>query len=128
MNHSILHESIYAEELFRIKQPTIVVLDQAWESIPADEMELLKKILKAVKQSIDSIQVKVQSTFDISTWKEKANRIIYFGQPLSGVVSYEVLDIDGVSIVVAECLHKLMKDDEARKKLWQALKRQFDVK
>src|SRR5260221_8351664 len=121
----VLFDSIYSEELFQVSSPPTIIIDQPWETISASERILLEKILAAIKQSLYSITVKHQTTLDLSSWVEKPQHIIYFGKPVKGIPLYEPVEANGVSIVASESLTNLSSNEEARKKLWQALKKQF---
>jgi DNA polymerase III psi subunit len=125
--HSALFDSIYKEDIYLPAQPPTIVIDQLWETIENEERVLLSKILAAVKHSLDSVTIKYQPTLDLSHWNEKPHRIIYFGKPVNGIALYDVLDTQGAAVVCSEKLKDLLKNDEAKKKLWQALKKQFTL-
>jgi DNA polymerase III psi subunit len=124
---SILFDSIFTEQLFHIPVKPTVVVNQPWEKIGNDERILLSKILGALRLSIDSVTIKYQTSLDLSSWTEKPKQLIYFGSPVKGLQQYEVIDANGVSIVTSESLNDLLQNDQARKQLWQALKKQFSV-
>ncbi len=115
----------YAENLFLISPPPIIILDQPWEAIASTDKILLAKILNAVKQTLNAVTIKHQDSLDLSHWIEKPERIIYFGNPIKGIPLYDPVDAHGTVILASERLINLSQDDEARKKLWQALKKQF---
>ena len=125
--NSALFDSIFTEELFALSPPPAIIIDQPWESVTSSERLLLEKILAAVKQSFNSISIHQQVSLDLSHWVEKPKQVIYFGKPVKGVPSYEVVEANGVAIVAADRLSDLSQNDEARKKLWQALRKQFSV-
>lgn len=125
--NSALFDSIYREDIYLPSPPPTVVIDQPWETIEKEERVLLSKILAAVKHSLDSVTIKHQPSLDLSQWIEKPRRVIYFGKPINGIALYEVLDTQGAAVVCAEKLKDLIKNDEAKKKLWQALKKQFTL-
>lgn len=122
---TVLFDSIYKEDVYSPAASPTIVIDQPWETIEKEERVLLSKILAAVKHSLDSVTIKHQPSLDLSPWKEKPRRVIYFGKPINGIALYEVLDTHGSMVVCAEKLKDLIKNDEAKKKLWQALKKQF---
>lgn len=125
--NSVLFDSLFSEQLFAVPSQPVVVVNQPWEDIGVDERALLSKILAAIKLSLDSVTIKFQSSLDISSWRQKPKRLIYFGGLVKGVPQYEVIDANGVSIVASESLEDLLKNDASRKKLWQALKAQFSL-
>lgn len=124
---SVLFESIFSEQLFAVTTPPTIVINQPWEKIGIDERNLLAKILGAIRLSLDSVTIKYQSNLDLSAWSQKPNHLIYFGEPVKGLQQYEVVEANGVSIVISESLKDLLQNDASRKKLWQALKKQFAI-
>jgi DNA polymerase III psi subunit len=125
--NSSLFDSIYSEGLFTITPSPTIILDQPWETITSVEKTLLEKILAALKQSLNSVTIHYQGSLDLSLWVEKPQRVIYFGKPTKGIPLYETVDANGVTIVASESLKDLVGNEDARKKLWQALKKQFSV-
>ncbi len=125
--HPVLSEIIFTEELFEIAPSPTIIIDQPWKKIGSDEKTLLTKILKSIGHSLDSVTVKYQPSFDLSQWPQKPQQVIYFGEPIKGISFYELVQADGVKIVAAEKLSALLQNDEAKKNLWQALKKQFAV-
>jgi hypothetical protein len=123
----ILFDSLFSEQLFAVPIQPVIIVDQPWADIGTDERMLLSKILAAVKLPLDSVTIKFQPSFDISSWLQKPKRLIYFGNLVKGIPQYEVIDANGVSIVASESLKDLLKSDASRKKLWQALKAQFSI-
>ena len=71
--------------------------------------------------------VSYQDSLDLSVWVEKPQRVIYFGKPVKGIPLYEAVEANGVTIVASQSLTDLASNEDARKKLWQALKKQFSV-
>ena len=124
---ALIFESLFSGQLFTLPVPPTIVITQPWESIGTDERVLLSKILGALKLSIDSVKIKSQPSLNISSWVEKPKHLIYFGSPVKGLVQYEVIEANGVSIVASESLKDLLQNDASRKKLWQALKTQFSI-
>ena len=123
----VVFDSLFSEQLFAVPVKPTIVVNQSWENIGTDERVLLTKILGALKLSLDSVKVISQPSLDISSWTEKPKHLIYFGPPVRGLVQYEVIEANGVSIVASEGLKDLLQNDAARKKLWQALKAQFSI-
>jgi DNA polymerase III psi subunit len=124
--NSVLHDSLFPEPLYSFETPTTVVVTQPWEKIGSEEKVLLSKILGAIKLSLDSVAIKHQNKLDLSTGI-KPKHVIYFGEPVNGLSFYEPLTANDVSVVLSESLDSLMTNDDAKKKLWQALKKQFAV-
>jgi len=125
--NSVLFESIFVEGLFAITPSPTIILDQPWGNITSGEKTLLEKILAAVKHSLNSVAIQYQDSLDLSVWIEKPQRVIYFGKPVKGIPLYEAVEANGVIIVASENLKDLSSNEDSRKKLWQALKKQFSV-
>jgi hypothetical protein len=117
-------ESTYHEELYLIQQKVTVVIPVQWIEVKDEEKVLLSKILSAVKQSLDSVVIKHQPLFDLSSWLEKPERVICFS-PAEGLPKYEVLPAQGLSVIISLPLSELITNDEAKKKLWGGLKAMF---
>jgi DNA polymerase III psi subunit len=124
---SILLETLYPEGLFAIALPPTIILGQPWEAFTSAEKTLLEKILTAIKQSLNSVTIQHQDSLDLSVWAVKPKHVIYFGKPVKGIPLYETFEANGVSIVASESLKDLSINEDSRKKLWQALKKQFSV-
>ena len=117
----------YQEEIFEFKPKPIVVINKAWEQIGEKERELLSKIISSLKISIDSITVVSQPTLNITSFKDKTGKLIYFGDLLEGVSRYVVLESEGLSFICSESLSELIDNEPARKQLWLGLRRLFSV-
>ncbi|HCW06004.1 MAG TPA: hypothetical protein DGG95_01420 [Cytophagales bacterium] len=124
---SILFESIFSEQVYTARHSATVILSQPWAEITTEEKALLSKILSAVRLSIDSVNIKQQSFFDLSVMKINSSKVIYFGNAVPGLTYYDHFQANGVSVVMSEKLSDLLINDEAKKKLWLALKKQFAV-
>jgi len=126
-------ESLYSEELYRIRAKTTIVITQPWADLPLPEKEQLLKIAEALRQkihrklSIVSLAIVSVSTLDLSTWVEKPDRLIYFGPAIKGLSTYEVIQADGIKMVLSESLADLIPNEAARTKLWQALRQLFSA-
>jgi len=123
----ILFDSLFPEGLFAISPSPIIILDQPWETITASEKILLEKILTAIKQTLNTVSIKYQDSLDLSAWAEKPSQVIYFGMPVKGIPLYETITPNGVRMIASGNLKDLSSNEDARKKLWQALKKQFSV-
>lgn len=123
----VLFESLFPEGLIIVSASPTIIFDQPWENITSAEKILLEKILTAIRQSLNTVTIRFQDSLDLSTWNQKPRHVIYFGKPVKGIPLYEAVEANGVSIVASEDLAYLSSHDEARKKLWLALKKQFSV-
>jgi len=120
-----LDQTIYTEEVYQLEPLPTVVITKPWVNITETETELLKKILTALKLSFETVTIKQQESFDLSTWVVKPRKLIYFGLVPAGIPYYQVIDVNGVSLVASESLENLLTNDPARKQLWGALKQLF---
>ena len=131
MSVNLLMDDIYTEELYQIPTPVTVVLTKAWSDISSAEKELLTKITEALRQRISpklglqSFRVVHVPAFDLSTWQEKPEKLIYLGPAIKGFSLYEVIQAGNTKIVFADSLADLIPNEANRTKLWQALKQLF---
>lgn len=117
-------EATYPEDLYLIAPKVTVVLPVPWAEVKEEEKALLSKILTAVKLSLDAVVIRQQPKFDLSTWAEKPAKVLCFA-PADGLPKFEVLPAQNTMLVVSLPLPELMTNDEAKKKLWGALRVMF---
>jgi DNA polymerase III psi subunit len=117
-------EATYLEDLYRVAPKVTVVVPVPWAEVKEEEKVLLSKILTAVKLSLDAVVIWQQPKFDLSAWAEKPAKVLCFA-PADGLPKLEVLPAQSTLVVVSLPLAELMKNDEAKKKLWGALKVMF---
>lgn len=120
-------KTIYSEELYSIQPLPTVLITKPWIELKDPEKELLTKILSALKMPFERFTIKFQPTLDLSEWKEKPEKLIYFGAIPAGIVYYEVIKVNEISMVASDSLEALLVDEPAKKKLWGALKQLFSV-
>lgn len=125
--NSVLFESIFTEQLYNSAYTATVIISNPWSAVGADERALLSKILSAVRLTIDSVIIKHQVNFDLSEMKINSSKVIYFGNAVNGLPIYENINANGLSIVMSQNLTELLTNDDAKKRLWLALKKQFSV-
>lgn len=118
---------IYTETLYSLPKRVIVLLPNAWATLAEDELTLLKKILTAVRLSLDSVQIviRTEATLDsLSTYNPSV--VISFGTQLQpSVTPYQSNEKDGIRIIQSDALNQL--DDVKKKNLWNALKQAFSA-
>lgn len=116
---------IYTETLYRLPKRVIVLLPGAWTSLAEEELTLLKKILTAVRLSLDSVQILVRTEVNLDSLNTyNPSVVISFGTQLQpSVTPYQSNDKDGVRIIQSDALNQL--DDVKKKNLWNALKQAF---
>ena len=125
MEHQLVLDTVYAEEIYSIPSPVVVVIGVPWSQLTEDQLQLLSKILQAVRLSIDSVRVIFQTSFDSSLWHEKPSKVIAFIEPQKGINSYEIISTGAMAIVFSDPLAQLISDDAGKRKLWSALKSLF---
>src|SRR6267154_5244536 len=121
----VLIGALFSEGLYVASSSPTIILDQPWEHITPAEKTLLGKILTAIRQSLDTVMIRYQDSLDLSTWPQKPTHVVYFGKPVKGIPLYEPVEANGVIVVASENLSGLSTNEDARKKLWVALKKQF---
>lgn len=119
-------DSTFQEGVYRVKILPVVILDQPWHQVSQAEKELLQKILSALGLTLDSIKLLHQAQLNVSALSVPPDRIIYFGVPTPGVPLYEMITVNNSSIVASDSLRELLTNDDLRKRLWVALKKQFN--
>ena len=127
MSQSSVIESLYQEELYQIPSRMLIILSRPWEEHTEEERTVLTKMLAAVKLSMASVQILIHNDFTLDTIAPLApTKVLALGAPLrSSDKVYEHLSMNGVSIIVADAIHKL--DDVKKKNLWIALKQMFGI-
>lgn len=122
-----INEYIFPEEVYQLSPKPVVVVNKLWKDVTTEESTLLSKILAAIRHSLDSVNIVYQTQLDVTQFSFKPEAVICFGIAAKGLTLYEPIEANQVSIVLSESLTDLLKNDAARKLLWQALKRQFKV-
>lgn len=117
-------ESTYTEELYRAAPRVTVVIGKPWEELTEEEKTLLSKILSAVRLKLETVAIWHQPKLNLSAYADKPSKVLCFA-PAEGLPKYEVLPANNTSVVVALPLADLLTDDDAKKKLWGALKQMF---
>jgi hypothetical protein len=115
----------FEEELYQLPSRAVIVLPQEWQSLADTEKELLKKILQAVRLSLETVRLIEAKTLTLSQLIALTPiAIIGFGSTLHGVPAYyEPAKIDSVICLQSHALGEL--DDSRKKQLWNALKGLF---
>lgn len=125
MSNTDLLEFTFNEELYKVKTPVTVVLSTPWSDLKSEEVELLSKILAAVRQSLASVRIVCVNKLDLSQWTEKPTYLLGFGITIPGVATYEAITTPETQMVLADALSVLQKEDALKKKLWTTLKQLF---
>jgi DNA polymerase III psi subunit len=115
---------IFTEELYLIRRTTLI-FSQPLDTIGEQDRALLDKILQAVKLSFNDVLVVHQTTLDLGALVVRPKRAVYFGNPVTGLSPFEVISVEGSSIVMAPALSALHNDPASKQKLWTALRMLF---
>jgi hypothetical protein len=120
-------EDLYQEEIYNIRGKTFIVIPTTWSELTDDDIQLLNKILAAVKLSLSSVRiVTLPSLENTAQLPENASGMILFGVRTDPSIRlYQPSKWIGTPIIVAEALHLL--DEPKKKNLWAALKSMFAV-
>jgi hypothetical protein len=124
---NIPEKTIYSEDLYIIQPLPTVLITKPWLELKDPEKELLTKILSALKMPFERFTIKFQPTLDLSEWKDKPEKLIYFGAIPAGIVYYEVIKVNEVAMVASDSLEALLTNDPAKKQLWGALRQLFSI-
>jgi DNA polymerase III psi subunit len=119
-------QTAYNEEIYLIKDKTTIILSDPWEKVAEADRQLLQKILQSVRHSLASVRVLHQPSLSLADLDPKPSRMIYFGEPVTGLAQFEVIKTDS-SIVLAPRLSQLQNDPTGKQKLWMALKQLFGL-
>jgi DNA polymerase III psi subunit len=115
---------IYNEEIYLIRKTTLI-FSEPWEQVAEADKALLEKILQAVKLSLHDVAIVHQQVLDLGALSIQPRKAIYFGKPVNGLVPFEVLVVNGMSLVICPPLSTLHEDSASKGKLWTALKALF---
>ena len=123
MIHPDLFLHTFQEELYVTPARTVVALPNPWNEIRESEKLLLDKILGLAQLSLNHVKVVVTSKPDVVKWEERPSRVIAFGLDAPGLSQNEVLEIQGIKLIVTSGLAELENADKGtKKKLAEALK------
>ena len=129
---SVSPKTIVPTPLYRPKHKVVILVH---ELNPAD-VELLEKILGAVKltlQNVEVIEMSKNSNIDLSHifTQKSVSQLISFGVMMSEVnlmlrlTPYQILESKGVKFISGVSLTDLQDDIPKKKMLWGALKEMF---
>ena len=125
-------DQTFTEELYNIKPvSTVVIMTTPWHELKLEETEQLQKISDALRQrinprlSIEAFHVIHQPQLDLNLLPRKPTEAIYFGPPIKGLNYHELIEANGVKMVLSESVSDLIKNDLSRQKLWKALQQLF---
>ena len=126
MNTEVVTD-LYQEEIYHLRQKTIVVISVPWSQLKDGSIHLLAKILAAVKLDLSSVRIITLTRLDdVSSLPEYPSHIISFGVPTSPRIElYQPSKLMGIPIITAGALDSL--DDSRKKNLWSGLKAMFPV-
>lgn len=119
-------EQTFTEDLYKIPGRVIILVPQVWSSLNPNEIELLSKILGAVKLTMAQVQILVTEKVDLTELQVfNPPVVLSFGSKIKQVnTPYQVNTWNGAQVLEADMLGAF---DEAKKKqLWTALRALFN--
>jgi len=119
-------QTAYNEEIYLVKDRPTVILSKEWSEVSEPEKEQLQKILQALRLSLASVRIIHQPKLDLNQLSPQPARMIYFGEPVTGLNLYEPIKTEG-TVVLAPHLSLLIGDATGKQKLWIALKQLFGL-
>ncbi|GAB1446156.1 MAG: hypothetical protein KF860_02630 [Cyclobacteriaceae bacterium] len=120
-------EATFTEALYLLPLPVTVIISSKWKDLGEKEVELLSKILNALKLSLAAVRIVEMKSLDMSEWKEKPAQLIGFGIEAPGIATYEIVTTPETQLVLADSLTTLLEEDPLRKRLWGSLKQMFSL-
>lgn len=125
MIHPVEIENTFQEELYVIPSKPVVAIPSLWDAIRENEKILLEKILASARLTPNHVSIISTSKLDVVQWKDRPSRVIAFGIDAPGLSKHDLIEIQGIKLIVATSLAELDTDNEAKKKLWNSLKQMF---
>src|SRR5690349_5084940 len=125
--HPEAFSNTFPEELYQVTPSPVVVLNTDWSKISESEKALLDKILSSVKLSLHHVKVVCHAKPDVMNWTDRPSHVIVFGREIAGLAKNELLNVQGIRLIITSTLEALDKDNEAKKKLWNSLKQMFQA-
>ena len=118
-------EKLYQEDLYQIPPRVLVILSKPWTDIADNDKIVLQKMMGAVRQHIDTVQIINRASFSLDEVAALSpSKVLVFGVPSPAAFKpYELTTSQGIPVIVAESLEAL--DDARKKTLWLALKQMF---
>jgi len=116
----------YTEEIYDIREKTTVILSKAWTEMPEGDKQLLQKILQSVRLNLAAVRILYQPKLDLTKLEPQPSRMIYFGEPVTGLNQFECIKTKG-TIVLSPSLSQLQNDPAGKQILWVALKQLFGL-
>lgn len=127
--HPEIFVQSFKEELYQLPPKPVVALPMGWQDIPEKEKVLLERILKSGMMSLNHVKIVTATKPDVLAWSERPNQVIAFGLDAPGLGQNELLDIQGIKLIVTSKLFELEAAPLAMKqKLTAALKQMFQPK
>ena len=124
---AILSSNTYSEDIYLLPELVTIVVEKPWVNISIEERVQLSKILNALKLSLEKVRVSFQTDLDLTNLIGHPSYVIVFGLTLKGVNLYEPITVKDTRLVMSESLSALLTNDDAKKKLWLALKPMFGL-
>jgi DNA polymerase III psi subunit len=127
MTSTPLFSITFSDDIYLLPEPITIVVEKPWVNVSTEERVQLSKILNALKFSLEKVRVAFQADLDLTKLIGHPSYVIVFGLTLKGVNLYEPITIKDTRLVMSESLSALLTNDDAKKKLWLALKPMFGL-
>jgi hypothetical protein len=128
-----LAADLFQEEVYRLAPRVVVIIDMPWRDVKEAERQLLAKILGAIeiapqtKLSLQAVQIVIQPELNLATLPFQPQQVIAFTRVPKGIPQLEVVTAGSCQVVAAPRLPELITQDDAKKRLWTALRAQFGM-
>lgn len=125
MSEENVIEDLYQEEVYRLPARTVIVIPVSWNAITEQEVNLLTKILSAVKLSLAGVHIVVARIVSLEQIRSmNPKQLLIFGAEVEpDIAPYQNTVVNDIPIVRSHALSEL--DDARKKSLWVALKEMF---
>lgn len=117
----------FKEPVYKYSDDTVVIIDRAYESLSVSDVQLLEKILSAVKRHMHAVRIITLRDPDSGQLTAlHAKYIISFGcKTKDPQPTYQTIGMNTTKMILADSLDQLT--DQRKKDLWAALKQMFTV-
>lgn len=113
-------DNIHIQEIYKLKQSLVIVLNKPWALVSEEEKLLLAKILVSIQQSLGSVQILHSEVYSINNLVKNSVVILFGAQASPEISLYTLVNKNGIQLVQADALKEL--DDAKKKNLWNAIR------
>ena len=118
-----LSGTTFIQEVYKIPQRPVVVLNKSWEETHAQEKSLLEKILSLGNTSLNQVGLLTTDQFELKKATNNLTKVIAFGLSIDGATVNEISSLNEMNIIVTQDLTTLeTASKETKQKLATAVK------